>query len=633
MRRSLKALDDARLIALDVLPPDDAVALFREVAGAGGAESETPQLREIAELCGRLPLALRIAAALLRSRRSWTLEHFVSKFRDGWCDLTGFADTDRSLVTVFELSYQGITEKQQRLFRRLGLIPGPDTDAYGAAALLDGTLVDAERLLGDLVDHNLLAEPSLGRYRMHDLIRLYARSQSERDNVDQRAAAVGRLLDYYQHTAGQADAHIALHSRPALNTTTPRCAPALLSTDQALEWLRNERANVLAAIEYAMATAQDERIVALIAGLSTQLSLDGPWAQSIALNTAAVAAAERMCHKLAQADALTESGVARRLASDYAGATHDLQRAAGLYSEIGERLGLANVLTQLGVVRTITCYLAEAARDLQEAWELYGAINDQPGLANTLTYLGGVHRLSGNYAEAIRDLQRAVELYADLGERRGTDYALFLLGMVRRTTGDYEGARRDLLQSLSVYRSFGDLLGQAYVEIALSALDQLTNDLPSAMRHVDEALELLGRIGAPTILAIGLSERGVVRLLSGDLSGALLDQQHYLEVSRQIGARGEEVRSLNRYATAHVATDDLERARSLFDEALSLARETGMRDEQGVALEGIADCALRIGDRHGGVAYLNHALKIFQLIGMKADAERIVRRLANLNTS
>jgi len=192
-----------------VLPPADAIALLRAVAGPGHGAGGDPLLAQIAGLCGRLPLALRIAATLIRHRRSWTLERLAGKLREHQQELGGFTDGDRSLTAVFDLSYHTLTGDQQRAFRHLGLIPGPDIDTYAAAALLDTDPARAEPLLQDLADNNLLAEPVADRYQMHDLIRLYAHTRAAQDAAPLRDDAVARLLDYYQHTAARAETLIA----------------------------------------------------------------------------------------------------------------------------------------------------------------------------------------------------------------------------------------------------------------------------------------------------------------------------------------------------------------------------------------------------------------------------------------
>jgi DNA-binding SARP family transcriptional activator len=146
-RRRLRALDDAYSLSLEVPPASDAIALFRTVAGPGRTAGNDPALAEIIELCGRLPLAVRIAAALLRHRAAWSLDHLAQRLRDRPHRVAAFRDGTRDLSSVFDLSYESLPPDRQLLFRMLGLVPGSDIDAYGLIELDRGikALTDAKR--------------------------------------------------------------------------------------------------------------------------------------------------------------------------------------------------------------------------------------------------------------------------------------------------------------------------------------------------------------------------------------------------------------------------------------------------------------------------------------------------------
>ena len=215
-RRRLKGLDEAHTVALDVLRDTDAQALLRAAIGDTRAAGEEAVVAEIAQWCGGLPLALRIAAALVRHRPAWSLEHLAQLLRDRRRRIGVLADGDRELGAVFDLSYRALPQAHRQLFRRLGLVPGPEVDAYAAAALTDTDPGSSQRLLEDLVDHNLLSLHAPGRYRMHALIRLHVHALADRDPAPERHAAIERLLYYYQHSAGRAEDLIA---------RTPRAEP------------------------------------------------------------------------------------------------------------------------------------------------------------------------------------------------------------------------------------------------------------------------------------------------------------------------------------------------------------------------------------------------------------------------
>ena len=175
-RRRLTALEDAIVISIDTLSPDEAWALLTRLAGRADLELDESAGREITRLCGYLPLAIGMLARRLRHHPARTTAELAAELAAARDRLAVMRAEDLSVAAAFDLSYQDLTADQQRLFRRLGLAPGPDIDAYAAAALDDASLEDARRQLDELYDHHLLAEPAPGRYLLHDLLREYARA-------------------------------------------------------------------------------------------------------------------------------------------------------------------------------------------------------------------------------------------------------------------------------------------------------------------------------------------------------------------------------------------------------------------------------------------------------------------------
>jgi DNA-binding SARP family transcriptional activator len=194
-RGPLAGLDNVQHLSLDVLPLGDSRALF---AGITGEDPASEVVAEIVELCGRLPLAIRIAAARLKAHPSWTVSHLADRLRDHGHRLAELDDGPRSVTAAIDLSYRQLTTARQRMFRLLSLHPGLDFDAYAAAALAGTTLHRAGRLLDDLSDAHLVQEPSPGRYRFHDLLRAHAAQTSiAEDSTTNRCAALIRLFDHY----------------------------------------------------------------------------------------------------------------------------------------------------------------------------------------------------------------------------------------------------------------------------------------------------------------------------------------------------------------------------------------------------------------------------------------------------
>ena len=463
-RRHLSALEDVTAISLDTLPPGDAAALLVRLAGRPGLGPGDPGVREIALVCGLLPLAVAMVGRQLRHHPTWSAAGRAAELASARDRLALMETENLSVAAAFDLSYADLSADQQQLFRRIGLHPGADFDAYAAAAL-DGTRLSAARRgLEDLYNQYLLSEPVQGRYRLHDLIREHARALAERhDPEEDRDAATRRLLDYYQHAAAVADTRIHSRTRPGPgpDSVVPAAVPVLGETEQALAWVRAERANLLTCLDYAAADGQHARVTALTAGVGGLLLRDGPFADAVARHTAAVRAAQQLGDPLSQANALSGLGDAWRLSGDYPAAVQAYEQAIGIYRDLDDRLGQANVLSGLGATRKATGDYPAAAQALDEALGIHRDLGDRVGQASALIQLGTAWRLTGDYPAAVQALEEALSVYRDLGDRLGQARVLSYLADVRRMTGDYPATARAAQEALAVDRDLGDRAGQA----------------------------------------------------------------------------------------------------------------------------------------------------------------------------
>jgi Transcriptional regulatory protein, C terminal/NB-ARC domain len=190
-RRRLAALEDAAVISLDTLAPGEAAELLARLAGRPGEAAGDPGVGEIARLCGYLPLAIGMLARQLNHHPAWTTAVLAADLAAAQDRLALMRAEDLSVAAAFDLSYQDLPDDQQRLFRRLGLDPGPSIDAYAAAALDDISPDRARRGLEGLYDQHLLIELAPGRYRLHDLLREHARALADADDPADCAAALG----------------------------------------------------------------------------------------------------------------------------------------------------------------------------------------------------------------------------------------------------------------------------------------------------------------------------------------------------------------------------------------------------------------------------------------------------------
>jgi DNA-binding SARP family transcriptional activator len=618
-RRRLSALDDAATISLDTLPPGEAAALLVRLAGRAGLRPADPPVGEITRLCGYLPLAIGMVARQLHHHPAWTPAGRAAELAAAADRLELMATENVSVAAAFDLSYANLTSDQQRLFRRLGLHPGPDIDGYAAAAL-DGTgMAAARRGLEVLYDRYLLTEPAPGRYRMHDLIRAHARALAEWDEPEgDRDQATARLLDYYQHTAARADTLIARQARPGpapADGAVPAAVPPLADREQALAWARAERASLLACLDQATATGQHAQIITLTADLAGLLRSDGPWAEAITRHTTAVQAAQHLGDRLGLAGALTDLGAVRLLTDEYPAAARALEQALGIYRDLGDRVGQANALLSLGGVRRMTGDYPAAARALKQALGICRAVGDRVGQANALNNLGDVRRMTGDYPAAAPAQEQALGIYRDLGDRAGQANALLSLGDVRRATGQYPAAARALEQALGIYRDLGDRVGQANALLSLGDVRRATGQYPAAAQALEQALAICRALGSRLGQANALYYLGDIWLATGQYPAAAQALAQALGIYRDLGDRGAEATALNEIGMLHRVGSDLTQAEGCHQQALELARAIGSSWDEAHALAGLGRCALAAGHADKATDRLRQALEIFQRTG------------------
>ena len=202
-RHKLSDLDADAAVSLEVLSDLDAVRLFEQIVGVERTAAEPGAVADVARLCGHLPLAIRIAASRLRHRRAWTVAHLAERLREGAWPLSDLVAGDRSVAGAFEISYRQLDHRQRLLFWRLGLHPGRDFDADGAAALCAVPRAEAEALLEELLDRNLLGQRVQGRYYLNDLIRRYASDKARVEEPRERTAPSGGCTPLIRRSPGR----------------------------------------------------------------------------------------------------------------------------------------------------------------------------------------------------------------------------------------------------------------------------------------------------------------------------------------------------------------------------------------------------------------------------------------------
>jgi tetratricopeptide (TPR) repeat protein/transcriptional regulator with XRE-family HTH domain len=616
-RRRLTALEDAAVVSLDVLPPDEAAALLTRLAGRPGLGAGDTAVREITRLGGYLPLAIGMLASQLRHHPAWTAASLAAELAAAKDRLAVMRAENLSVATAFDLSYADLTPGSQRLFRRLGLVPGPDFDAHAAAAL-DGTSLDqARRGLGELYDLHLIGEPAPGRYRLHDLLREHARALADGAGPADCDAAIERLLDYYLHIALAAGQRLPTWDfdpgfMPAARP--PQCAPPLSTPGQAATWLETERANLHAATTHATATGRLQHAMLIPAAMHDFLYARGHWDQQLALDQIALAAARQADDRPGQARTLLLLSDPQFYTGDRAAAVATTQQALALYRDLGNQVGQASALIGLGSIYRLSSDYRSAAACCQQALELFRGLGNRPRQAYALIHLGVVKHDTGDYRAAAASLQQALELSRDPADLNCQSLALQELSAVQRLTGDYQAAAATLAQAQALNRSLGDRYGQALVLSDLGALQRLTGDYRAAIASQQQALEALCDLGEPAAQGLARDELGLAQQEIGDYIAAAASHQQALRLLRNVGEPRGQAQVLNSLGELASRTSVTAQARECHGQALAIAREIGAPLQEARALEGIGHSHLRDANPGDARTYLQQALAIYQRI-------------------
>jgi tetratricopeptide (TPR) repeat protein/transcriptional regulator with XRE-family HTH domain len=631
-RRRLTALDDAAVITLDPLPPAQAAALLARLAARAGIDATDPAVGEITQLGGYLPLAIGMLASQLRHHPAWTAVGLAAELADTRDRLAVMRAENLSVAAAFGLSYQDLTEDQQRLFRRLGLLPGPDFDAYAAAAL-DGTTLDvARRSLEDLYDQHVVTEPAAGRYQLHDLLREHAQTLAAADDPADSADATSRLLDYYLQTALAASKHIVTTSwSPDVDSLPPArlpaCAPPVSTPVQAATWLETERADLHAVADYAAASERPTYAILIPAAMASFLEARGHWDQALTLHQIALAAARRAGDQPGEARALLLLGAMQVMTGGYAAAVVTLQQALAVYRDLGDPAGQAAAIDSLGFVHGRTGDYPSATACHQLALALCRDLGDRPGQAHALNNLGIVHTLTGDYPSATTCHQQALEIFRDLGHQYGQVDALINLGAVQRLTGDYRAAAEALDQLRALNRDLDDRSTQAWVLNELGVLQRLTGEYRAAAASHQQALELFRDLGERHAQAYALNELGLAQQLTGNYPAAAVSHHQALQLFRDLDARHDQADVLNSLGELASRTSDTGQARDYHSQALAIARDLGAPLEEARALEGIGQSHLHDANPSDASTHLQQALTIYLRIEAP-DTQRVQETLS-----
>lgn len=495
-RRPLSGLEAVARLPLAPLPPAESADLLRTITG-----QDAPEVAELARLCGHLPLALRIAGNRLVSRPGWTVAHLADRLGDEERRLGALTAGDLRVGAAFALSYRQLSPSAQRVFRRLGLVEGPDTGVPMASVLAQAGLDDADDALEELVELGLLQSSAAGRYQFHDLIRLFARQRLvEEETPAERGAAQARMRAWLLDNALRAGRFFEPGGPPADGGDG---LVELAGAAEAQLWLEAEHPHWMAALRAAAARGEHRLVVDVAEAMhwfSDRYLHWTSWVEVYALShEAAVALGDArltVVHLNYLAWALSvcggrhEEGVAR---------ASEARRLARELGDVGQQAWAvqytALAYDQLGELET-------ALERAREAAELFLAAGDWNGRPQALARVAYCLRGLGRLAEAAEAFQLVLDEIAVPGREPSPlvaqmteGYAAMFQGEAWSALGRTDEAVALFRRALPLLEGFGRTRGVAQVRYWLGRELVRSGRDGEGREHLRAAAELYARLG------------------------------------------------------------------------------------------------------------------------------------------
>ncbi|WP_204288957.1 AfsR/SARP family transcriptional regulator [Microbispora amethystogenes] len=526
-RAALTALPGTHRIALGVLGDAAAVDLLNVISGRTGDDADIPATERLAALCGRLPLALRIAGARLAARPHWSVERLVARLAGEHDRLDELTHGSLSVRASLALGYSGLAGPSRALLRRLGLLETQDFAGWVAAALLDAAPRDAEDVLEGLVEARLVEYAGLDsigepRYRLHDLVRLHARERGAAEDPPEVAgAALSRLAGGYLRLAEQAHRlqyggdYTVLHGKGTRWDCGPAAVRRLLADPAG--WLRSERAGLVAAVRHAARLGLSETCWDLAMTAVTLFEAQGLFDDWRSTSETALATAREAGDARGEAAMRYSLGTLAVFRQRYAGARPHFDAALRLFEQVGDRHGQALTIRNAALIERVEGRGEDALAGYERALSMLREVGDRHAEAHVLGSIAQIHIEHDRTGEAGPLLETALAVYRELGDLRGTAQILNRMGALLLREERAAAAEAAYRQVGAAARAAGDRIGEAHALLGGGEARLLAGNLDGAAELLESALRLATDVGEPFVAARARLTTGRLAALRDDL--------------------------------------------------------------------------------------------------------------------
>jgi DNA-binding SARP family transcriptional activator/tetratricopeptide (TPR) repeat protein len=484
----------ATRVDLAVMDRTEAESLFVRIVGEDRASAEPNAVAAVLSACGHLPLAIRLAASRLAVRPSWRVHVLAERLATPGHRLDELATEDRQARATFQVSYRMLSKDQARAF---GLLAVPDLDdisVAAAAAVLDLDQRGSERLTEALVDVNLLDTTVPGRYRYHDLLRLYAREQGDSGEADaDRRAALSRLAAWY-HDRALAAAHVARLAFPR----SGKVDEPFHDADQARRWLDREYRNItLTLIQCARVPGVDlDELAQTLEYIEQWLRGQGHWTEWEHAAAAVLSAALESGVPTAELIARSSLGHLAIFQGDRDKARRQLNRALALAHITGDRVAESRTLNRLGTLALNENRFRDALVHNEQALAVSTDLGDQRGQFLSLINGAGAHRYLHECQQALHLLDRALVLADTLVDPESRSMVMHQIACCQAELGNVDQAIAAHQECLALTRNLGHREGEAYTLAQLGRAHLAAHQPAAAALHLRAAIDIFHMLGA-----------------------------------------------------------------------------------------------------------------------------------------
>lgn len=570
-RLRLTGLDATAAVSLETLEQPTAIELFTRIAGPDRVAGSSPAvLAELVEWCGRLPLALRISAARLRTHRSWRPEDLLDRLRNHE-RLAELTSGPRSVAAAIDLSYRELSAGLRRGYRLLGVHPGAEFRVWSAAPLLGLDTAATTGVLERLLEAHLLEEPVPGRYRFHDLVKDHAARAAE-ETPDDRRTAVARIVEHYCQSASE----VAALRAPELDLATHGLPPIVSTPEAARDWIDNELPTAL----LVQALAPDHCVVHLAESLYWCLRDLGQYDAKTALLRRALAVVRASGDVTTEVNVLNRLGEVSRLRGSYPDAIETFGQARTAAQAAGYRLGELRAIEGVANVYGLQEHRDAAVAELRTALGIAEEIGDEHAQLDLLNAIGWMHVRYGEHLLALDYRERALAA-AQRTRPRSTGKFLAAIGHIRLQLGELE-------------------LALDYYERALEHA-RATDNRHNELRVLD-----------------GLAH---VYLELGRLEEAEQARERTLVLAREMGSQNWLFEVHQGFGRLRLALAEPEAALAAHQRALELATALHQPVDQARAQDGLGDALAMLGRGEEAARRWRHALSVLEAVGVETTDE------------